>query len=193
MPRVCKQPERLALEMKTIQTGTVWLPKDPDAKQRRRRPSRHCSRVCWPRFPHLAPRPHPSRHGDETTSSHSAGALCQKHVRRSVRRRDRGQRPTATEIRIRNDGAGGQAAAVAGYVGPGFHNWPPGHIPQDTDTKPLLRIRPSASAKTRSARRSAPRPGSATHGYRRSGAETTAPIGQATGRPTSTRWGDAIK
>ena len=27
--------------------------------------------------------------------------------------------------------AGGKAAAVAGYAGPGFHIWPPGHIPQD--------------------------------------------------------------
>ena len=34
---------------------------DPNTKQLRRRPSRHCSRVRWPRFPHLAPRPHPSR------------------------------------------------------------------------------------------------------------------------------------
>ena len=33
------------------------------------------------------------------------------------------------------------AAAVAGYAGPGFHNWPPSHIPQDTDTNPLRRIR----------------------------------------------------
>ena len=39
---------------------------------------------------------------------------------------------------------GGQAAAVAGYVGPGFHNWPSGHIPQDTAPNPLLRIRPHA-------------------------------------------------
>ena len=36
------------------------------------------------------------------------------------------------------------AATVAGYVGPGFHNWPPGHIPQDTAPNPLLRIRPTA-------------------------------------------------
>ena len=35
---------------------------DPNPKRRRRRPSRHCSRVRWPRFPHLAPMPHPSRH-----------------------------------------------------------------------------------------------------------------------------------
>ena len=34
---------------------------DPNPKQLRRRPSRHCSRVRWPRFPHLAPMPHPSR------------------------------------------------------------------------------------------------------------------------------------
>ena len=36
------------------------------------------------------------------------------------------------------------AATVAGYAGPGFHNWPSGHIPQDTAAKPLLRIRPPA-------------------------------------------------
>ena len=77
--------------------------------------------------------------------------------------------PRLQKIRIRNNGAGGQAAAVAGHVGPGFHTWPLGHINQDTDTKPLLRIR--SSAKRRSERRSAPRPGSATHGYRNSGYE----------------------
>jgi hypothetical protein len=68
--------------------------KDPNTKQRRRRQSRHCSRVRRPRFPHVAPRPHPSRHGSESASSHPAP--CQKDVRRDVRRRDRGQRPTAT-------------------------------------------------------------------------------------------------
>jgi hypothetical protein len=36
---------------------------------------------------------------------------------------------------------GGQAATVAGHVGPGFHNWPSGHIPQATDTRPRPRIR----------------------------------------------------
>ena len=36
------------------------------------------------------------------------------------------------------------AATVAGYAGPGFHNWPPGHIPQDTAPNPLLRSRPHA-------------------------------------------------
>ena len=42
------------------------------------------------------------------------------------------------------DGAGGDAATVAGYAGPGFHTWPSGHIPQDTAPKPLLRSRPHA-------------------------------------------------
>jgi hypothetical protein len=116
--------------------------RNPDPKRLRRRRRRHCSRVRWPRFLHLAFGPHPSRHGSETASSHSAP--CQKDVRRGVRRRDRGQRPTATEIRIRNHGAGGQAATVAGYAGPGFHTWPSGHILQDTAPKPLLRIRPPA-------------------------------------------------
>ena len=35
-------------------------------------------------------------------------------------------------------------ATVAGSAGPGFHNWPSGHIPQDTASKPLLRIRSPA-------------------------------------------------
>jgi len=52
-------------------------------------------RVRRPRFPHLAPKPPPSRHGSESASPHPVP--CQKNVRRGVRRRDRGQRPTATE------------------------------------------------------------------------------------------------
>jgi hypothetical protein len=114
--------------------------RNPDPKQQRRRRRRHCSRVRWPRFPQLALRPHPSRPGSESVSSHPAP--CQKDVRRGVRRRDRGQRPTATEIRIRNNNAGGAAATVAGYAGPGFHTWPSSHIPQDPDLKPFLCIRP---------------------------------------------------
>ena len=107
--------------------------KDPNTKQRRRRQSRHCSRVRWPRFPHLALRPHPSRHGSETASSHPVP--CQKDVRRDVRRRDRGQRPTATEDPHTKPPRGGQAATVAGYAGPGFHTWPSGHIPQDNGSE----------------------------------------------------------
>ena len=38
----------------------------------------------------------------------------------------------------------GQATTVAGSAGPGFHNWPPGHIPQNTAPNPLLRSRPHA-------------------------------------------------
>ena len=34
--------------------------------------------------------------------------------------------------RIRNHHPGGDAATVAGHVGPGFHTWPTGHIPQIT-------------------------------------------------------------
>jgi hypothetical protein len=56
---------------------------------------RHCSRGRWARFPHLALRPHPSKHGSESASPHPV--TCQKDVRRGVRRRDRGQRPTATK------------------------------------------------------------------------------------------------
>ena len=42
------------------------------------------------------------------------------------------------------DGAGGDAATVAGVAGPGFHTWPAGHILRDTAPKPLLRIRSPA-------------------------------------------------
>ena len=52
--------------------------------------------------------------------------------------------PRLQKTQTRNNHAGGQAAAVAGYAGPGFHNWPPGHIPQNTDPNPLLRIRSPA-------------------------------------------------
>jgi hypothetical protein len=37
---------------------------------------------------------------------------------------------SATHGYKRSDGPGGNAATVAGYAGPSFHNWPPGHIPQ---------------------------------------------------------------
>ena len=52
--------------------------------------------------------------------------------------------PRLQKIRIQNNNPGGKAATVAGYAGPGFHTWPPGHIPQDTDPNPLLRSRPLA-------------------------------------------------
>ena len=42
---------------------------------------------------------------------------------------------------IRNHSPRGQAATVAGDVGPGFHTWPPGHIPQITDPNALIRSR----------------------------------------------------
>ena len=65
--------------------------KNPNTKQRRRRRSRHCSWGRWPRFSHLALRPHPSRHGSESASPHPVPCKT------GVRRRDRGQRPTATK------------------------------------------------------------------------------------------------
>jgi hypothetical protein len=43
--------------------------------------------------------------------------------------------PRLQKIQIRNHHAGGKAATVAGYAGPGFHNWPPGHIPQDNGSE----------------------------------------------------------
>ncbi len=51
------------------------------------------------------------------------------------------------KTQTRNDDAGGKAATVAGDVGPGFHTWPSGHIPQDTAPKPLL-CRRSCAQKT---------------------------------------------
>jgi hypothetical protein len=35
--------------------------------------------------------------------------------------------------------------ALAGYAGPGFHNWPIGHIPQAPETNAFIRIRTRAS------------------------------------------------
>jgi hypothetical protein len=43
--------------------------------------------------------------------------------------------PRLQKIPIRNNGAGGKAAAVAGYAGPGFHNWPSGYILQDNGSE----------------------------------------------------------
>jgi hypothetical protein len=116
--------------------------KRPAYETATRRPSRRCSRVRWPRFPHLAVRPHPSKHGYETAFTHPVHSS--KFVRRDVRCRDRGQRPTATEDPHTKRPRGGQAATVAGDVDPGFRTWPSGHIPQNTDTKPLLHIRSTA-------------------------------------------------
>ena len=125
-----------------------------------RRPSRRCSRVRRPRFQYLAPRPHPSTAGYERLDSNPVPSPTGCGARANI-----SQTPDTKPPR------GGQAAAVAGYAGPGFHNWPLGHIPQDPDTKALIRIRRVPTGlKTRSARRSArrsvirsaPRPGSAT-------------------------------
>ncbi len=95
-------------------------------------------------------------HFREHTDSNPASGPCSKNVRSYVRRgprRDRrirylftdraapGSATPATENPETKPPRGGQAAAVAGYAGPGFHNWPPGHILQATDPKPLLRIR----------------------------------------------------
>ena len=89
-----------------------------------RRQSRRCSRVRWPRFPHLAVRPHTSKHGYETASSQPVVDLGSKFVRRGVRRRHRSQRPTATVDPNTKQPRGGQAAAVAGYADPGLLTWP---------------------------------------------------------------------
>jgi hypothetical protein len=47
------------------------------------------------------------------------------------------QRITQTQ----NYQPGGDAATVAGDVGPGLDNWPSGHTTQDTDSNALIRIR----------------------------------------------------
>ena len=52
--------------------------------------------------------------------------------------------PRLQKTQTRNRCAGGKVAPVAGVAGPGFHTWPPGHIPQGTAPKPLLRIRSHA-------------------------------------------------
>ncbi len=90
---------------------------DPDTKQRRRRQSRHCSRVRWPRSPHLALghipqdtdtkpllriRPHAKQTFGETFGA-ATGVSD----------------PRLQKTPIRNNGAGGKAATVAGYAGPG--------------------------------------------------------------------------
>jgi hypothetical protein len=63
--------------------------------------------------------------------------------------------PRLQKIRIRNHCAGGKAATVAGYAGPGFHTWPTGHFLQNTDTIALIRIRRiETGLKRRSVRRS---------------------------------------
>ena len=67
---------------------------------------------------------------------------------------------------------------LAGYAGPGFHNWSSGHILQDTDTKPLLRIR--SPAKKTFGEVFGAATGVSDPGYRRSGYETT---GQAAKPP----------
>jgi hypothetical protein len=69
--------------------------------------------------------------------------------------------PRLQKIRIRNNYAGGKAATVAGYAGPGFHTWPSGHIPQANGSE-TASSHPVPCQKRRSVRRSAPRPGSAT-------------------------------
>ena len=43
--------------------------------------------------------------------------------------------PRLQKTRIRNHNTDGQAATVAGYAGPGFHTWPPGHIDQTRNRK----------------------------------------------------------
>jgi hypothetical protein len=46
--------------------------------------------------------------------------------------------PSYKKTQTQNHQPDGDAATVAGDVGPGFHTWPPGHILQDTDSQPLI-------------------------------------------------------
>jgi hypothetical protein len=54
-------------------------------------------------------------------------------------RRNHGPSATSFKHPIRNHQQVGKAATVAGDVGPGFHTWPTGHIPQATDPNALIR------------------------------------------------------
>ena len=53
----------------------------PHPKPPARRHRRHCSWGRWPRFPPLAPRPHPSRHGGEIVSSRAVSGPSKKSFR----------------------------------------------------------------------------------------------------------------
>jgi len=90
--------------------------------------------VRRPRFPHLAFGPHPSRQRLRIRLFASGHLPKRRSERRSARRpgsATHGYRRTGSET----DGAGGRAATVAGYAGPGFHTWPLGHIPQDNGSE----------------------------------------------------------
>jgi hypothetical protein len=88
----------------------------------------------------------PQDNGSETAASHRSP--CQKDVRRGVRRRDRGQPPTATEDPDPKQLRRRDAATVAGYAGPGFHNWPSGHIDQTRDRKRHRSLCPNGATHT---------------------------------------------
>ena len=120
-------------------------------------------RVRWPRFPHLAYGPHSSRHGSETASSHPAP--WQKDVRRG----DRGQRPTATKDPNTKQRRRRRRRHCSRVRWPRFPHVAFGPHP----SRQWLRNRFFASGPL-AKRRSARRPGSATHGYKRSEYETTA-------------------
>ena len=85
-------------------------------------PPHHCSRVRWPRFPHLALRPHPSNAVHERTFSNPVPSpVLKKSFGETFGAATGVSEPRLQKILIRNNGAGGQAANVAGYGGPGFH------------------------------------------------------------------------
>ena len=70
---------------------------------------------------------------------------------------------------------------LAGYAGPGFQNWP--------GSADVLVGEYETGDSHPKKRRSAPRPGSATHGYKRSGSETTAQVSLL---PDEGHWHDVI-
>jgi hypothetical protein len=137
---------------------------------------------------HTWPSGHIPKSGSESASSQPVP--CQKIVRRGVRRRDRGQRPTATKDPDTKQQPRRQSRHWNRVRRPRFPHLAFGPHP----SRQWLRIRFFAAGpipKNRSERRSAPRPGSATHGYRRSGYGTTTqaaepPLEPSTPAPIST-------
>ena len=145
----------------------------PEYETTTRRQRRRCSRVRWPRFPHLAPRPHPSKHGSETASPHPVHGSKKRSERRSAPRpgsATHGYRSPKYETTTWR-----QSRRCSRVRRPRF----PHLALRPHPSRQWLRIRFFAAGpmpKKRSARRSAPRPGSATHGYKRSESETTTQV-----------------
>ena len=122
-------------------------------------------RVRQPRFPHLAPKPHPSRQWLRIRFS-TSGSMPE-----GVRRRDRGQRPTATKDPNTKKRRRRRRRHCSRVRWPRFPQLAFGPHP----SRQWLRIRFFTSGPPPK-RRSAPRPGSAAHGYKKSEYETTTQV-----------------